>query len=186
MELNHQPILSGELVLLRSLKFEDFEELYSVASDPLLWQQIPQSNRYQREVFASLFKGWMEIPGSLLASDKKTNKVIGASRYYEYDESKSTVAIGYTFLARQCWGHNFNKDMKKLMLDHAFTSVQNVIFHAAEINIRSQKALKKIGAKLIEKKEKQFNGISVPYLTFQIKKSEYVSSQQTTEVEKKT
>jgi RimJ/RimL family protein N-acetyltransferase len=168
-----RPTLIGELVSLHPLELGDFEELYSVAADPEIWRQHPDPNRYQREVFAPLFKEWMKQSGTLIARDCSTNKVIGSSRYYDLDEDKSQVAIGFTFLARECWGHTFNREMKKLMLDHAFSFIQTVLFNIAESNTRSQKAIQKIGAQLLGRRENEYNGAPVPYLIFQINKTDY-------------
>jgi RimJ/RimL family protein N-acetyltransferase len=175
MFLDLRPTLIGDLVLLRPLELFDFDSLYSVAADPLIWEQLPQSDRYKRDVFSSLFEDWMKPPRSLIAIDRKTNEVIGSSRYYELDEKNSSVAIGYTFLARSRWGLFFNREMKKLMLDHAFTSVRTVIFHIATCNIRSQKAAEKIGAKFITIIEKEFNGIRTTYCIYEITKHEFTS-----------
>jgi RimJ/RimL family protein N-acetyltransferase len=166
--MNLQPTLIGELLLLRPLQENDFEALYSVASDPLIWQQLPQSNRYQRDVYRKVFEEGLASGGALIVLDRKTNQVIGSSRYYELQES--SVAIGYTFLARSHWGHTFNREMKKLMVNHALSFVEAVNFHIAEMNVRSQKAVEKLGAELVEKKAKVFSDGAVRmYRTYQIK-----------------
>jgi len=139
--------LENELVKLIPLKKEDFEMLYEVASDPLIWEQHPNKNRYQREVFEKNFEGAIESKGAFLVINNKTEEVIGSSRYYEYDPAKKSIAIGYTFLARKYWGTAYNKALKTLMLNYAFKFVEKVIFHIGAKNIRSQKAIEKLGAK---------------------------------------
>jgi RimJ/RimL family protein N-acetyltransferase len=142
-----QPILQNETVILQPLKECDFEALYKVASDPLVWEQHPNKNRYQREVFENFFKGAMESGGAFLAKDAKTGEVIGSSRFYDYHEEKNEILIGYTFLGRKFWGGTYNPAMKQLMLAHAFQFVDAVLFHIGAQNIRSQTAIEKLGAK---------------------------------------
>lgn len=146
-EMNLQPTLENELVKLIPLKEEDFELLYQTASDPLIWEQHPENNRFQRHIFEKFFKGAIDSKGAFLVIDNKTGEVMGSSRYYDYNENKKTIAIGFTFLTRKYWGTVYNIAMKTLMLDHAFKYVKTVIFHIGENNIRSQKAIAKLGAK---------------------------------------
>ncbi len=145
--------MESEWVELRPLDGGDFEKLFAVASDPLIWEQHPHKDRYRREVFEAFFQGAMESKGAFLVSDRKSGQVIGSSRYYEYDPHAKSVAVGYTFLARACWGTTYNRSMKKLMLDHAFGFVEDVYFHVGQNNIRSQKAMEKLGAEKVGVKE---------------------------------
>ena len=153
-----QPILENEFVKIQPLKENDFEILYSVASNPLIWEQHPNPDRYKREVFETFFKGAMESHGAFLVIDKQSNQVIGSSRYYELDTDKSSIAIGYTFLSKDHWGSIYNPALKKLMIDHAFHFVNSVIFHVGALNIRSQKAMEKLGAKKINEIEMEYYG----------------------------
>jgi RimJ/RimL family protein N-acetyltransferase len=133
-------------VRLRPLQPEDIEQLYAVASDPLIWEQHPSRERYKREVFENYFSGAIESGGAFLVMDAQTREVIGCSRYYDYDKEKSSILIGYTFLARSHWGTTHNRALKTVMLNHAFRFVETVIFHIGANNIRSQKAIGKLGA----------------------------------------
>ena len=146
MDFELQPELENELVKIRPLKPDDFETLYSIASDPLIWEQHPNKDRYKREVFETFFKGAMESGGAFLVFDHKTGEVIGSSRFYGFDAEAKSVVIGYTFIARSHWGKGYNKALNTLMLQHAFKVVDHVIFHIGANNIRSQKAIEKQGA----------------------------------------
>src|SRR5580765_2839094 len=141
-----QPTLKGEMVELRPLRAEDFDVLYAVAADPLIWEQHPASDRNKPEVFREFFREAMESGGALIATDAKTGKVIGSSRFNAYSEERSEIEIGWTFLARSHWGGAYNGEMKRLMLEHAFRFVEKVIFAIGVTNFRSQKAVEKIGA----------------------------------------
>src|SRR5947208_7458818 len=145
MSFDLQPILNGELIKLRPLRAEDFRDLYAVAADPLIWEQHPMSDRYKEEVFKAFFREAMESGGALIAVDSKDGRIIGSSRFYGYDKEKSEIEIGWTFLARSHWGGIYNKEMKRLMLRHAFQFVNSVIFVIGPRNLRSQKAIEKIG-----------------------------------------
>jgi RimJ/RimL family protein N-acetyltransferase len=146
MSFDFQPILNGELVGLRPLRPEDFHGLYAVASDPLIWEQHPIKDRYKEDVFKEFFREALASGGALIAMDSKNGRVIGSSRFHGYDQEKSEIEIGWTFLARSHWGGVYNREMKQLMLRHAFRFVNNVIFLVGPQNVRSQRALEKIGA----------------------------------------
>jgi N-acetyltransferase len=145
MPFELQPTLMSEILELRPLRTDDFDELYAVASDPLIWEQHPNSDRYQPDVFRKFFADAMESGGALIAIDPKLERIIGSSRFYCYDRLRSEIEIGWTFLARSHWGGVYNREMKRLMLSHAFQFVDNVIFMVGSTNLRSQRAVEKIG-----------------------------------------
>ncbi|HRE40978.1 MAG TPA: GNAT family N-acetyltransferase [Ignavibacteria bacterium] len=148
--MNLQPILEDELIILRPIKQEDFDDLFEAASDPEIWEQHPNKDRYKREEFEKYFVGAIESKGALVVIDKLTGDVIGCSRYYDYDKERKRVAIGWTFLVKRCWGGKYNRSLKKLMMDNAFEDFEEIIFHIGENNIRSRKAVEKIGGKLLD------------------------------------
>ena len=141
-----QPTLRGTHVELRPLRVEDFSDLYAVAADPLIWEQHPSQDRYKVDGFTEFFHRALASGGAFLVVDSKDGKVIGSSRFHGYNEPKREIEIGWTFLARSHWGGIFNGEMKQLMLQHAFSFVDSVIFLVGLQNVRSQKALEKIGA----------------------------------------
>jgi RimJ/RimL family protein N-acetyltransferase len=178
MNFDLQPTLENELIEIVPLKEEDFEALYQVASDPLVWEQHPNKNRYQRDVFQTFFKGAMESKGAFIVYEKESRKIVGSSRYYELDEENSSVAIGYTFIGRDFWGKGHNAAMKKLMLDHAFQFVEKVILHIGATNFRSQKAIEKLGAKKINEIEVAYYGEAVKWnFVYQIEKDKWNTKQ---------
>jgi N-acetyltransferase len=146
MPFDLQPILRGELLGLRPLQPEDFDGLYAVGSDPLIWEQHPDKDRYQERVFKVFFREALESGGALIATDARDGRIIGSSRFFGYDKENSEIEIGWSFLARSHWGGVYNGEMKRLMLRHAFKFVDNVVFLVGPQNLRSQRALLKIGA----------------------------------------
>jgi RimJ/RimL family protein N-acetyltransferase len=146
MAFDAQPMLQGDRLELRPLRAEDWEALYAVASDSLIWEQHPARNRYELDVFRAFFDEALTSGGALIVIDRANGLVIGSSRFHGYDEARSQVEIGWTFLSRLYWGGVYNGELKRLMLEHAFRFVDSVIFVVGARNVRSQKALAKIGA----------------------------------------
>ena len=150
--------LTGEKAVLLPLRAAHFEELYAVASDPLVWEQHPNPDRYRREVFETFFKGALAMEGAFLIRDTETGETVGSSRFYEYDAERSEVKIGYTFFARSCWGKGYNREVKRLMLDYAFKHVDSVVFHVGVDNRRSRIAMERLGAENIGEVEVAYYG----------------------------
>ena len=145
MPFDLQPVLKGRLLELRPLRAEDFDALFAVAADPLIWEQHPAQDRYQKDDFRVFFREALESGGALVAIDTRDGRVIGSSRFHGYDGDKSEVEIGWTFLARSHWGGRYNGEMKQLMLQHAFRFVDRVVFLVGLHNRRSQRAVEKLG-----------------------------------------
>jgi RimJ/RimL family protein N-acetyltransferase len=146
MSFDAQPVLKGALLELRPLRAEDFDTLYAVAADPLVWEQHPARDRYREDVFRGFFEDQLASGGALVAIDARTGTVVGTSRFHGYDGARSEVEIGWTFLARSRWGGTYNREMKDLMLQHAFRFVGSVVFLVDPENLRSRRAIEKIGA----------------------------------------
>lgn len=153
IQFDLQPTLQGSLIELRPLAPADFEPLFAAASNPLIWAQHPESDRYQRSVFQRYFDGALDSVGAFAIIERKSGRIIGSSRYCHLDETAGEVEIGWTFLEKEFWGGNYNKELKSLMLEHAFRFVSRVVFVVGEHNLRSQKALEKIGARFLKKVE---------------------------------
>jgi RimJ/RimL family protein N-acetyltransferase len=149
MHFELQPHLIGDLVELRPLCDDEFDVLYAVASDPGIWEVHPEPDRHKEEVFRKFFITAIESGGAFLVIDRKTGDVIGSSRYSHLDPGRSEVEIGWTFLARAYWGGRYNREMKRLMLSHAFKFVDRVVLLVGPQNFRSRRAVEKIGGTYI-------------------------------------
>lgn len=145
MAFDPQPNLRGELLELGPLRPEHWSALFAVASDPLIWEQHPEPDRYKEEVFKEFFRVALESGCTLVATESRDGQVIGSSRFHAYDEALSEVEIGWTFLARSHWGGRYNGEMKRLMLQHAFAFVDHVVFSIGPQNLRSRRAIERIG-----------------------------------------
>jgi RimJ/RimL family protein N-acetyltransferase len=158
MEFDLQPVLSDQRVRLQPLQQADFEALYAVGADPLIWEQHPNPNRYQRPHFENFFRGAMESGGALLALDAATGAVIGSSRFYYLGLQPDSVMIGYSFLGRDYWGGSYNRSMKHLMLEHAFRFVSTVYFHVGINNVRSRTAMERLGGQRVRELQVEYYG----------------------------
>src|SRR5439155_25008058 len=168
---NMQPHLVGELLELRPLSDDDWDGLFAAAADPMIWKLHPSHDRYKEDVFREYFLEALASKGALVAVDRKTHKIIGSSRYFWYGPEPSELEIGWTFLARSHWGRDYNGEMKRLMLNHAFTFVSSVMFIVGTINLRSRKAVEKIGGVLKDRRVKRtLHGNVVEHVVYQIHK----------------
>ena len=148
-----QPHLSGDLIELRPLTPEDWSALSHAASDPLIWEVHPVSDRWKEDVFREFFREGLACGGAFVVLERKTGETIGSSRYSNYKPDESEIEIGSTFLVRSHWGGVYNGEMKRLMLDHAFRFVKTVVFRIGTTNLRSRRAIEKIGGVLTDRRE---------------------------------
>lgn len=176
--LDRQPVLEGEHVRLRPLAKDDWEALFAVASDPLIWAQHPAHDRWQEPVFRAFFDDALANRGALAVIDAQTGEVIGSSRFQGLDEAgRGSVEIGWTFLARSRWGGRYNHEMKRLMLAHALASLGECRFIVGETNTRSRRAMERIGATLTDRREERImaGGAVVHHLTYAITRESFAS-----------
>jgi N-acetyltransferase len=145
MPFDLQPTLRGERLELRPLRPDDWDALYAAGSDPLIWEQHPEHDRYKPEVFERYFAGALASGGGFVVIDRLDGRVIGSTRFFGYDEAASEIEIGWTFLTRDYWGGRYNREMKQLLVDHALRFVKTVVFMVGPTNLRSQRAMEKIG-----------------------------------------
>jgi N-acetyltransferase len=167
-----QPHLVGQLVELRPLQPDDWPGLFLAASDPKIWEQHPAFDRYQEAVFRDFFRDALDSRGAFVALDRESGNIIGSSRYHGYDPQQSTIEIGWSFLGRAYWGRGYNAEMKRLMLDHAFQFVDRVLFIVGATNVRSQKAMQKIGGVLTDLRlQRSLHGKTFEHVVFEIRKA---------------
>lgn len=150
--MDRQPVLDGERLLLRPLRPDDWDALYAVACDPLIWELHPANDRWQEATFRAYFADALDKGGALVVIDKASGAMIGSSRMQGYDPTNGgSVEIGWTFLARSHWGGAYNREMKRSMLAHALHYVERADFRVGEHNLRSRRAMENIGGRLSER-----------------------------------
>jgi len=158
MNINIQPTLENENVILHPLQDKDFDDLYAVASDPKIWEQHPNKDRCKIEVFKVFFDGAMQSKGAFKIVNKASGHVMGSTRFYDHNQEENSISIGYTFYGRDYWGKGFNHSVKSLMLDYIFQFVSKVHFHIGADNIRSQIAIGRLGTTKIDEQEIAYFG----------------------------
>jgi N-acetyltransferase len=149
--INLQPVLTGNTLLLRPLAAGDWAELYRVASDPEVWAVHPAHDRWQEPVFRQYFDDALASGGALAICRRDNGAIIGASRYDLSRVEPGEVEIGWTFLARAYWGGTTNHELKSLMVNHALAGFAACVFLVGEHNVRSRRAMQKIGGKLLDR-----------------------------------
>lgn len=165
MNINIQPTLENEKLILYPLQEQDFEDLYLAASNPKIWEQHPNKERWQRDVFKNFFEGALQSKGAFKIVDKATGNTIGSTRFYDYSAEDKSILIGYTFYTTEFWGKGINHLVKRLMLDYIFQFVSVVNFHIGADNIRSQISISRLGITKIAEQEVAYFG-EQPKLNF--------------------
>ena len=168
-----QPLLEGPRLRLRPLRREDWDEMFAVASDPEIWAVHPERQRYEEPIFRLFFDGALASGAALTILDKANGRIIGSSRYLGHDPQRSEIEIGWTFLARAYWGGDYNREIKRLMLDHAFAFVDTVTFWVGADNIRSRRAMEKIGGVLRDDvRMRNYSWGPCPHVIYEIRKDQ--------------
>ena len=170
-----QPVLEGERLLLRPLQAEDWDALFAVASDREIWAIHPAHDRWQEPVFRAFFDDALANRGAVAVIDRSSGAIVGSSRWQGHEpEDGGSVEIGWTFLARSHWGGQFNPELKRLMLAHAFRHVERVMFRVGETNLRSRRAVEKIGGRLTDAVEyTQMAGREVAHVDYEITRESF-------------
>ena len=178
MKFDIRPTLENDKTILQPLQENDFEALYAVASDPKIWEQHPNKDRWKKDVFRTFFDGAIQSNGAFKIIDKSNEKIIGSTRFYDYNENENSILIGYTFYATKYWGKGINSAVKKLMLDYIFQYVDRVYFQIGIDNLRSQIAIGRLGAKKIgEQKVNYFGEAPRMNCIFALSKEEWSNKQ---------
>lgn len=179
MSINIQPTLENEKVVLYPLKEQDFEDLYAAAANPKIWEQHPNKERWQREVFKNFFAGAIQSKGAFKIVDKATGNTIGSTRFYEYNEADNSILIGYTFYTTEFWGKGINHLVKRMMLNYIFQYVSAVTFHIGADNVRSQISISRLGiAKTAEEQVAYFGEQPKLNFIYRITKAEWLADKQ--------
>lgn len=165
-----QPTLNGERVIVRPVTATDWQGMFAAAADPKIWALHPESDRYKENVFRKYFDAALASGSAFTFVDKASGDIIGSSRYYGYDSVASEIEIGWTFLSRAYWGGSWNAEIKQLMLEHAFTFVDTVVFWVGETNIRSRRAMEKIGGVLRPGVHHRELAGDAPYVVYEIRR----------------
>lgn len=171
MEPDRQPTLEGELVRLRPSAPDDWDALFGIARDPLIWEVHPAHDRWQEPVFRAYFDAGIASGGALTILDKASGAVIGSSRFDNWKPEADEIEIGWTYIARDYWGGVYNREIKRLMLDHIHRFVGTATFMVGETNFRSRRAMEKTGGVLRPGTElRMMAGAMKPHVVYEIRR----------------
>jgi RimJ/RimL family protein N-acetyltransferase len=175
MDFDLQPTLTGEHLLLRPLVPADHQLLWEAARDPLVWEQHPDQTRFTPDGFERFFASAIK-DGALAVVHRATGRVIGSTRFYEWDPAMREVAIGYTFLTREFWGGAANREMKRLLIQHAAGHVHAIWFHVGKDNMRSRRAMEKLGAVAALEAKRPQNGELIDFIYYRIEPARWLAA----------
>jgi len=170
-DVDLQPTLEGDRVIVRPIAATDWDAMFAAAADPEIWKLHPDSDRYTEAVFRAFFDGAVKSGSAFTCIDRENGNVIGSSRYHGYDPVISEIEIGWTFLTRDYWGGSYNREIKRLMIDHAFTFVETVVFWVDKSNLRSRRAMEKVGGVLRHGTRVRDGAEDRPYVIYEIRKA---------------
>ncbi len=168
-DVNLQPTLTGARVIVRPVVAADWEGMFVAAADPKIWEVHPESDRYQEAVFRKYFDAALASGSAFSFVNKASGDIIGSCRFYGHDAVASEIEIGWTFLSRDYWGGSYNAEIKQLLLNQAFTFVDTVVFWVGETNIRSRRAMEKIGGVLRPGVQYRAVAGDAPYVIYEIR-----------------
>ncbi|MEK6154263.1 GNAT family protein [Flavobacteriaceae bacterium 3-367] len=146
--------LENEAVRLSPLELDNFHELYPIASQPKLVQYSPSDietpEALKNYVTVALEQREMKTSIPFIIYDKGKGRHAGCTRYMNIDWHNKVLEIGATWIGREFQGSGLNAQMKFLMLNHAFDEMgfEKVEFRVDERNLRSRKAVEKLGGVL--------------------------------------
>lgn len=172
-DVNFQPSLTGARVIVRPVVAADWDGMFAAAADPQIWTLHPDSDRYKEELFRKYFDDALACGSAFSFVNKETDEVIGSSRFYGHDPVLNEIEIGWTFLSRAYWGGSYNAEIKQLMLAHAFTFVDTVVFWVGETNIRSRRAMEKIGGVLRDGIQRRDVAGEAAHVVYEVKKGSW-------------
>jgi len=146
--------LRGRYVYLELLQPEHIAQLKALAKDERIWQYTKTllindtfDEQFDRYITAAQDPRFSGLQVTFAMRDTQTAAIMGMTRYYRIEPSHKRLSIGYTWYIPEYWGRVHNKECKFLLLQYAFEVLgyQRVEFEVAHQNIRSQKAVAKIG-----------------------------------------
>lgn len=143
--------LAGEKIRIVPMERHHIQGLYEIGDDKVIWSHLPKTiytlNDMKSFVEEALYKKetGIEFPFVVLLRDN--DKIIGSTRFLDISNLNKSLEIGWTWYAPSVWGTHINTECKYLLLKYCFETLKlvRVQFKTDERNVRSQKAIEKIG-----------------------------------------
>jgi N-acetyltransferase len=150
MEIDYK-LLKGEVVALEPALEEHRGVFRQLAHNDTIWEftkTLITGPGYDA-MFDAYYNTAMSAPAqhSFLIRELASGEVIGMTRFYEISMTDKRLSIGHTWYIPRVWGQAHNKECKLMLLRYVFEhlSFNRVAFYVAHQNVRSQKAMEKIG-----------------------------------------
>lgn len=146
------PVLENEIVRLSPLNLSNYYHLIPIASEEKLVQYSPSNiatpEALKNYVEHALLKYEENTAIPFIIFDKRGQQHAGSTRFMTIDWNNSVLEIGSTWIGKMFQGSGLNDNIKLLMLNYAFDELnfEKVEFRIDERNIRSRKAVEKLGA----------------------------------------
>ncbi|MFL5487250.1 MAG: GNAT family N-acetyltransferase [Gemmatimonadaceae bacterium] len=146
-------VLEGSFVRLEPMTLAHHQALSEVGLDPEIWRltvafvRTPQEMRDYMDSALELERSGTSLP--FVTVERSSGKVVGSTRFGNYDRLNRRIEIGWTWIARQWQRTAINTDAKYLMLTHAFETLHcvRVELKTDVLNSPSRKAMLRIGAR---------------------------------------
>ena len=145
------PEISGRLVRLRPLTEDDAPALLaSITTDEVwAWKPVPHPSDVEemRSLVCDVMIGANGDRVPLAVLRLRDGRLIGSTTLHQIDLRHRSAEIGWTWLARDCWGQRYNEDMKYALLEYCFGSLGlcRIQWTVDSANLRSQHALERLG-----------------------------------------
>jgi RimJ/RimL family protein N-acetyltransferase len=145
--------LDGQHVQLITLNKDHFSELEVLAGDKRIWQHYvydgTDNTRFRAVLKSALDEMLNGTQVAFVIYHKELKKIAGSTRFMDIQSLHRKLEIGSTWLHPDYWGTEVNLECKLLMLTYCFekAGASRVQFKTDENNIRSRKAIEKVGGK---------------------------------------
>lgn len=146
-------ILEGQDVILEPMQLKHTKELITAAEDGELWKLeytgVPDRLSMPAAVEQALAQKELGSEFPFIVRLKQSKLIVGSTRYYAIDDKNRNLSIGYTWYSKSVQRTSVNSECKYLLLEHAFERMKciSVQWHTDHRNVRSQNAIKRLGAK---------------------------------------
>jgi RimJ/RimL family protein N-acetyltransferase len=144
--------LKGQIVTLDPLDISHAEPLKAAVMDGEFWKlwyaNVPSPDQMESYVIRAIEnaeKGNIAFAVRL----NSTNRIVGATRFYNVDEPNKRPMLGYTWYAKSVCKSGVNTECKLLLLQHVFEQKQAIAveFRTHYFNHVSRTAIERLGAK---------------------------------------
>ena len=151
--IKHPVTLTGERVKLIPLQTEHLSDLTVIARNRDIWEHLPLDGSNEKALISNLKEAILKRAYGeqypFVVVDLQKDRIFGSTRLFEMYPEHKKLEIGWTWYDPAYWGSGLNTECKLLLLTYCFETlgVSRVQLKTRNTNLRSQAAIRKIGAK---------------------------------------